>query len=89
MYVGKELDVFCLRPVSNTPLDPSAYWYEAAPVGKEKLRKFLSCMCDEDGINSKKTNHSLRATGTTAMFNANVPEKIIREVTGHTSNALN
>ena len=23
------------------------------------------------------------------MFNANVPEKIIREVTGHTSNALN
>ena len=26
-----------LRLVFNTPLDPSAYWYEAAPVEKEKL----------------------------------------------------
>ena len=82
---GKELDVFYLRPVSNTL---SADWYEAASVGKELLKKFLSCMCDEAGINSKKTNHSLRATGTTVMFNANVPDKIIMEVTGHMSNAL-
>ena len=32
--------------------------------------------------------HSLRATGTTAMFNASVPEKLIREVTGHRLSAL-
>ena len=36
----------------------------------------------------KKTNHSLRATGTSAMFHAGVPEKIIRDVTGHRSNVL-
>ena len=40
------------------------------------------------GIAEKKTNHSLRATGATALFSANVPEKIIRDVTGHRSNAL-
>ena len=45
-------------------------------------------MCKEAGICEQKTNHSLRATGTTAMFNASVPEKMIREVTGHRSSAL-
>ena len=36
----------------------------------------------------KKTNHSLRATVASALFNAGAPEKLIREGTGHTSNAL-
>ena len=45
-------------------------------------------MCAEAGITKHKTNHSLRATGTTAMFAANVPERIIRDITGHRSNAL-
>ena len=30
-----------------------------------------------------KTNHSLRATEATVLFQANVPEKIIQERTGH------
>lgn len=45
-------------------------------------------MCKEAGIMEKKTNHSLRATGASALFHANVPEKLIREVTGHKSNSL-
>ena len=48
----------------------------------------MDCMCQEAGIADKKTNHSLRATGASALFNAGVPEKMIREVTGHRSNAL-
>ena len=36
----------------------------------------------------EKTNHSLRATGATALFSAGVPERLIRDVTGHQSNAL-
>ena len=39
-------------------------------------------MCVDAGL-EKKTNHSLRATGATAMFTAGVPEKIIKSVTGH------
>ena len=42
-------------------------------------------MCRDAGISGKKTNHSLRATGTTEMFQAQVPEKIIQERTGHRS----
>ena len=41
-------------------------------------------MCIEAGI-EKKTNHSLRATGASALFQANVPERIIQKTTGHRS----
>ena len=41
-------------------------------------------ICKEVGI-EKKTNHSLRSTGATAMFAAGVPEKMIKEATGHKS----
>lgn len=52
---------------------------------KNTLHSLLSTMCMEAGIEEKKTNHSLRATGATAMFAAQVPEKIIKDVTGHKS----
>ena len=45
-------------------------------------------MCFEADIHEKKTNHSLRATGASALFNAGVPDKLIRDVTSHWSNAL-
>ena len=48
----------------------------------------MEVMCCDAGINEKKTNHSLRATGATTLFNAGIPEKIKREVTGHQFNAL-
>lgn len=41
-------------------------------------------MCDKVGID-RKNNHSLRATGATEMFAANVPEKLIQSRTGHRS----
>ncbi len=63
-------------------------WYECTPVGREKLKTYTATMCKEAGISEKKTNHSLRATGASALFNAGVPEKLIRDVTGHRSNAL-
>ena len=34
---------------------------------------------------SKKSKHILRATGATAMFQSNVPEKVIQKTTGHQS----
>ena len=33
----------------------------------------------------KKTNHSLRVTGATSLFEKQVPEKIVKERTGHRS----
>ena len=48
----------------------------------------MESMCSDAGIPGKKTNHSLRETGATALFNEGVPERVIRDVTGHRSNAL-
>ena len=42
-------------------------------------------MCSEAHISGHKTNHSLRATGASELFEAGVPEKIIKERTGHRS----
>ena len=53
-----------------------------------KLCKYLETMCKETGIKEKKTNHSLRATGASALFAAGVQEKIIHDITGHRSSAL-
>ena len=41
--------------------------------------------CVDAGISGNKTNHSLRATGASQLFQANVPEKVIQERTGHRS----
>ena len=77
-----------MRPVAKCPSDPNGRWYDCAPIGCDKLSKFLETMCKETGITEKKTNHSLRATGASALFHANVPNKLIREVTGHKLNSL-
>ena len=42
-------------------------------------------MCEEAGVKGNKTNHSLRVAGTSAMFDAGVPERIIQGRTGHKS----
>ena len=81
-----QLDVFYLPP--RAQFTPDSVWYDCAPVGINKLKKFMESMCSDAGIPGKKTNNSLRETGATALFNAGVPERVIRDVTGHRSNAL-
>ena len=41
-------------------------------------------MCVEAGM-PQRSNHSLRATGATSLFQSNVPEHIIQKTTGHRS----
>ncbi len=42
-------------------------------------------MFAETGLGGNKTNHSLRVTGASALFDAGVPERIIQSRTGHRS----
>ena len=42
-------------------------------------------MCLNAGVKGNKTNHSLRATGATQLYESGVPEKVIQERTGHRS----
>ena len=74
---------FYLRP-QRIASDTDGVWYMPVPVGRNTLQKMLPAMCEEAGI-ARRTNHSLRATGATQLFNANIPEKVIQCRTGHRS----
>ena len=78
-------DLFYVRPLQKVPTDPSAPWYAAVPVGRDTLNKKFRLMCEQAGIEGNKTNHSLRAMGTTQLYESGVPEKLIQERTGHRS----
>ena len=76
-------DFFYCRPLSVVPIDPAKPWYVASPVGRNQLGKMVSTMCESAGITGVKTNHSLRVSGASALFDAGVPERIIQGRTGH------
>ena len=80
-YSFKE-DVLYCRPKSKIPADNDSPWYEAVAIGKNSLGAFVKEICKDGGL-PPRSNHSLRATGATTMFQANVPEKIIQSTTGH------
>ena len=81
-----EKDIFYVRPKTKVPASPDEPWYENCPIGKNKLSGMVKQMFKEANISSDKvTNHSLRASGATAMFQGNIPEKIIQKTTGHRS----
>ena len=76
--------VFYWKPKEKVPLDATAAWFLIQPVGRNTLASMVKNMCSQIGVTGK-TNHSLRATGATRLFEANVPEKLIQERTGHKS----
>ena len=60
-------------------------WYCDQPYGINKIKTTVKVLCKEAGLEGKFTNHSLRATCASRMFDKNVPEQIIKETTGHRS----
>ena len=78
-----EKDIFYCRPKKDTP-GGDLPWYDCIPVGKNTLASMVAKMCKEAGI-PERSNHSLRATGATALFQAEIPERIIQKTTGHHS----
>lgn len=49
------------------------------------MDKMVPNMCSSARITGNKTNHSLCATAATDLFQADVPQKLIQERTGHKS----
>lgn len=59
-------------------------WYSSIPVGHNKLDKMLKSIFDQAGIDSRNiSNHSLRATDISRMYQTSLPEKVIMERSGH------
>ena len=65
--------------------NPSAPWFRTVLIRKNTLGKMMKNMCKNAGISGGYTNHSLRAYGATTLFQAQVPETLIQQRTGHGS----
>ena len=63
-------------------------WYCDQPYGINKINANVKEICKEGGIMCNFTNHSLRATCVSRMYDQNVPEQIIKQVTGHRSDCV-
>ena len=75
--------VFYWKPKEVTPV-ADVPWFTLNVIGRNTLGSMVKKMCEAIGVEGK-TNHSLRATGASRLFERNVPEKLIQERTGHKS----
>ncbi|ESO92067.1 hypothetical protein LOTGIDRAFT_163071 [Lottia gigantea] len=82
---GKDSNYFYFNPMINYSQNK---WFSRLTVGHNSLQMTIKRLCKSAGIPGSKTNHSLRATAATRLFQANVEEQLICEVTGHRSEAV-
>ena len=83
--VNRTCPALYLRPVKN--FTPNR-WYIDRPVGVNKLQNVVKSVCQQAGLEGFYTNHSLRSTAATRMYQSNVSEQVIQEITGHRSLAV-
>ena len=63
-------------------------WYVDRPIGINLLQSTVKRLCQSAGLEGFFTNHSLRASCATRMYNAGCDEMTITEFTGHRSLAV-
>ena len=66
----------------------SDYWYTNRPVGKNTLGKYIQTMMAAGGIEGYFRNHSTRKSTCTRLFQQGVDPQLIKEQTGHKSEAI-
>ncbi|XP_028418023.1 uncharacterized protein LOC114542762 [Dendronephthya gigantea] len=84
--VGAESSTAFYRTALKCP-KPNC-WYSSVPVGHNKLASTVKRLCEQAGLSGYRTNHSLRATAATRMYDKGVDEQLICEKTGHRSDAV-
>ena len=65
-----------------------AQWYSTQVLGLNKIRKTVKEMLKDTELDGFFSNHSLRRTGTSHLFQAGVDRKLVKEYSGHRSDAL-
>ena len=75
-------DAFYFQPLKKPTAD---VWFSSKPIGHNTLEQTVARLCSSAGITGFRTNHSLRATAATRLYQAGVDEQMIMETTGHRS----
>ena len=76
----RKTESFYLTPIVKPK---GKIWFSIIPVGHNTLSKTVTRLCEAAGIDGYKTNHSLRVTAATQLFQAGVDEQLIMKQTGH------
>ena len=63
-------------------------WYCDQAYRVNKVKSTIKDICKQAGLDGKFSNHSLRATCATRMYDNKIPEQIIKETTGHCSECV-
>ena len=81
---GKKAN-FYLRSLDRfTP----AQWFGEQVVGLNTIRKVIRTLAEDSGLEGYFTNYSLRRTGITRLFQAGIDRKLVKEFSGHSSDAV-
>ena len=86
VYLFKKYTSLCPQGASAFYLQPATHptdkqWYTLKPVGHNSITKTISRLCKSAGIGGYKTNHSLRATAATRLYESGVDKQMVMEVT--------
>jgi hypothetical protein len=87
MYLERRpagVDFFYLTPISDPK---SAVWYKTGRVGISSLSKYMKEICILANI-TPRSNHILRATTATRLYEQGVDEQLIKAQTGHRSDSV-
>ena len=63
-------------------------WYADKPLGVNTITKTVKNLMAEIGKVGHFTNHSLRVSAATRMYSEGVDEQVLKERTGHRSDAV-
>ena len=78
----RKCNALYLRPLVRYGHD---VWFRDAPIGINPLQGTVKRLGQQAGFHDYLTNHPFRATGATRMYQANMSEQVIQEITGHRS----
>ena len=85
LYVSKlnsRCEAFFQYPKKSITAD-DAVWYDAKPLGVNKLDIMMKSISEAANLSKIYTNHSVRATAITLWSNAGVPNRHIMAISGH------
>ena len=73
---------FYLQPLQKPKGD---IWFSKVPCGHNTLQKIVPELMKAAGVSGYFTNHSLRSSAATRLFEGSVDEQLIMSQTGHSS----
>ena len=87
LYISKlnpKSDVFFQYPKKQWNYDDEV-WYDARPIGVNKLDNMLESISEAAKLSKMYTNHSVRATAIALWSNAGIQNRHIMAISGHRS----